>query len=104
MERTRNKGEFFGSCNRSACLEPGATYYNESTRKYYCAECAEKINTHNPEFFLENGRPLCTNRGDVGIDKNIDLDDMLEKTEPLNRARIRAAMRALKGKRKYGYR
>lgn len=44
--------------------------------------------------------------GNKGINKHMDLefDDMLEKTEPLNRARIRAAMRALKGKRKYGYR
>lgn len=39
-----DKGEFLGSCNRSACLRPGANWYNHSTRKYYCRNCAHELN------------------------------------------------------------
>lgn len=39
-----DKGLKGGSCNVTACQRPGAHYFNKSTRKYYCAECAEEIN------------------------------------------------------------
>lgn len=39
-----DKGLKGGHCNVTACQEPGAYYYNKSTRKYYCKYCADRIN------------------------------------------------------------
>ena len=39
-----DKGLKFGSCNITACQKPNAIYFNKSTKKYYCKECAEGIN------------------------------------------------------------
>ena len=38
------KGLKNGNCNTSVCQKPGATFFNKSTRKYYCRECATEIN------------------------------------------------------------
>ncbi len=38
------KGIKDGNCNVTDCQKPGATYYNKSTKKYYCKACAEMIN------------------------------------------------------------
>lgn len=38
-----NKGHLNGCCNRSACLKPGAAFWNTSTEAYYCADCARDI-------------------------------------------------------------
>ena len=46
-----DKGEKGGSCNRTACQQPNADYYNKATQKYYCYTCAEAIN-------YEGGRAL----------------------------------------------
>lgn len=53
------KGEFGKECNRTVCENKNAKWYNCSTQKYYCAECANLINRVNPEFTKENGFPLC---------------------------------------------
>ncbi len=37
------KGQKLGECQRTACRNPHATWYNFSTRNYYCAPCALKI-------------------------------------------------------------
>lgn len=39
------KGEYGGPCNRSACLDPGAKYFNHANRLHYCAACAHELNT-----------------------------------------------------------
>lgn len=39
-----DKGEKNGSCNVTACQKPGATFFNKSTGKYYCQDCAKEIN------------------------------------------------------------
>jgi len=39
-----DKGRKNGSCNVRACQAPGATFFNKSTRAYYCAGCAKEIN------------------------------------------------------------
>jgi hypothetical protein len=41
---TLPKGSFGGPCNRTACQRPGASWFNHSTRAYYCTECAGLIN------------------------------------------------------------
>ena len=53
-----NKGKFEGDCNVSACSNKDATWYNKSTRAYYCASCARRINSENFIYIKEN---LCTN-------------------------------------------
>jgi len=58
-----DKGEFEGHCNRSACLKPGANWYNHGSRKYYCRACAEWLNTDkfNKADAMELwGHDLCT--------------------------------------------
>jgi hypothetical protein len=37
------KGQLNGLCNRTACQRPGATWFNTSTRAYYCEDCARDI-------------------------------------------------------------
>jgi hypothetical protein len=39
-----DKGFWGGSCNMSACLRPGATWYNHGSLKYYCRSCAHDLN------------------------------------------------------------
>jgi hypothetical protein len=59
----KDKGDFQGSCNRSACLRPGASWYNHSTQKYYCQSCAIWLNTddYNRHDAMQMfGHDLCT--------------------------------------------
>ena len=40
-----DKGEYGGSCNITRCQRPNsATWFNHSTRKYYCPSCARTLN------------------------------------------------------------
>lgn len=56
-----NKGDYLGSCNRSACNNDHATFYNHSTRRYYCADCAKLINDVNRVDSMRiYGHDLCT--------------------------------------------
>ena len=54
-----DKGEFTGACNRTACNNTNAMWYNKSTRKYYCTPCAQAINGANPEAHKMYGTSLC---------------------------------------------
>lgn len=49
-ELKADKGQFNGSCNRKACQAPGATWFNDSTYRYYCASCAHSINEANRDW------------------------------------------------------
>jgi hypothetical protein len=49
-----DKGVKDGSCNRTQCQKPGATWYNKETHAYYCPKCAKEINHWGPE-----DNPLC---------------------------------------------
>lgn len=56
-----DKGEYMGSCNRTACLAHPADWYNHWTRHYYCASCARKINDANhSDAMRQLGHELCT--------------------------------------------
>lgn len=39
-----DKGLYLGRCNRTDCQRPPATFFNQSTVKYYCPSCAELLN------------------------------------------------------------
>jgi hypothetical protein len=52
IPEVKEKGIKGGNCNRRDCQKPGAVYYNQSTRAYYCRECAIKINRLNREDAL----------------------------------------------------
>ncbi len=53
------KGDFGGECNRTVCKHLNANWYNSSTRKYYCIECALLINRENNQELCvkENNEP-----------------------------------------------
>lgn len=55
------KGAFNGNCNRTACQQPGAVWYNHSTEAYYCSKCAKLINDYNRADSMRLfGHELCT--------------------------------------------
>ena len=55
------KGKFKGNCNMTRCQKPGATWFNHSTRKFYCPECAAELNLVNKKDAMEIfGHNLCT--------------------------------------------
>ncbi len=55
-----DKGTEGGRCNRSVCLRPGAEWFNHSTKRWYCGDCARLINEVNPEFLRDTGYSICT--------------------------------------------
>lgn len=46
-------GAFGGACNRTACRAIPATWFNASTRAFYCRECARKINEYAPGLCID---------------------------------------------------
>lgn len=42
------KGVYKGSCNRRACQEPNAVWWNRGSYSFYCPSCAHKLNKANP--------------------------------------------------------
>lgn len=51
-----DKGQKNGSCNRQACQESGATWFNKVMKAYYCQPCALRLN----ETKLSDGSVLCS--------------------------------------------
>lgn len=49
------KGRKHGECNRTACSNPDARWYNPHTNGYYCEPCARLL---NEEMRWANLRPL----------------------------------------------
>lgn len=56
---SNTKGLFNGVCNRTACSNTPADFYNYSTNMHYCKECAALINKVNPEAKELFGHALC---------------------------------------------
>lgn len=50
------KGVKGGNCNRAACQQPNAWWYNRGSWAYYCGPCAKLINKGYPK-----DEQLCTN-------------------------------------------
>lgn len=60
-------------CNRSACRAPNPTYWNTSTRAWYCEKCAKAINEGAGTHL--HGVPLCLHPYALpGIDYTIIAD------------------------------
>lgn len=58
---TIDKGDLNGVCNRTACDNKRAVFFNHSTQKHYCPSCAKTINQHNRMGAMELfGHELCT--------------------------------------------
>ena len=58
-----DKGLFNGSCNRTACQAPDATWWHHDTRRYYCFGCARLLNElHYADALKLYGGPLLVNR------------------------------------------
>ena len=58
-----DKGQRNGSCNRRACQDPGAVYYNRGSMSWYCESCARDLNSANFHSWRQSGsfdgRPMC---------------------------------------------
>jgi hypothetical protein len=55
------KGDLNDECNRTVCHRSPANWYNHSTRKHYCHECALIINRENERDAMRlYGHALCT--------------------------------------------
>lgn len=84
------KGIFNGLCNRSACLKPGASWFNHSTRKYYCVECAVWLNTepgNRADAYHLWGHNLCT-EGEYDQMKFAKLHDLHHNAQMAMKAQI----------------
>lgn len=55
------KGFHRGHCNRQSCLSPeDVVWFNHSTRKFYCKECAIELNEMNKKEAIEfYGHDIC---------------------------------------------
>jgi len=51
------KGVEGGNCNRTACQQPGAIWYNTGTRAYYCRNCAITIQREANDYALRAQEP-----------------------------------------------
>jgi hypothetical protein len=58
-EFPKNKGQYQGSCNRRACLAPGANWYNRGSYAFYCEDCAFVLNDANRHDDFCKNEPLC---------------------------------------------
>lgn len=77
-----DKGKYLGSCNRSACLRPGATWWNHGSYAYYCGSCARELNedvVNKRDAQQMFGHNLCTN-GEY--DRNWDYRNNKPKAVP----------------------
>jgi len=68
MCKEKIKGEKNGLCNRTDCQSPEhVIWFNHSTRKYYCTDCAAMLNDdpYNARDAQRlYGHDLCTREGD----------------------------------------
>jgi|694.fasta_scaffold09927_15 hypothetical protein len=83
-----NKGEYLGLCNLSSCTtHKPATYYNYGTSKYYCKECAERLNSdeyNQRDAMRMFGHDLCIEESvrPKPLNEIIEKQNYLQFTEP----------------------
>ena len=59
VAKAERKGLYLGACNRSACLRPGASWYNRGSYAFYCTPCAHMLNDANRHDEFCKDAPLC---------------------------------------------
>lgn len=59
MAEKLKKGDYDQECNRTACNNQHARFYNHSTLKYYCSSCALEINKWAQDFKQQHRHELC---------------------------------------------
>jgi hypothetical protein len=82
------KGKYQQECNRTACSNGNAIWYNLSTRAYYCQQCAETINGQNAKDSQRLfGSALCMEKKPyfklIGIGHRTDYKYVPERNEYL---------------------
>lgn len=80
------KGKKDCNCNRTDCQKPKAEWYNHSTRKWYCEECANWLNTDifNYREAMEMwGHLLCTHKDDENTIKVFAEEETVERVQEL---------------------
>jgi hypothetical protein len=74
------KGDFNQDCNRTSCANSPATFYNHSTRKYYCTNCAADINEANYRDAIRlYGHELCTPCAPSVDQENLKKQELISK-------------------------
>lgn len=91
------KGDYNQECNRTACTNNEANYYNESTRKYYCKSCAEEINYWSKR---DANITLCSKESKIIKSHNhshfwIENEDLFESYKTLRGLRYRLVRKAI---------
>jgi hypothetical protein len=56
------KGQHQQECNRTACSNGNAIWYNLSTRAFYCQQCAQRINNNHAKETVLWGSALCVEK------------------------------------------
>ncbi len=75
LTHTGQVGVYNGYCFRSSCQKEGATWFNRSTQKYYCRECAQILNEANKVDAMRLfGLDLCV---EVGNPENTQIPQLI---------------------------
>lgn len=91
------KGTYGEECNRTACTTSPATWYNVSTRAFYCEQCAAEINFWSRH---DHGTIICQDQSTPGPDVRTELDevkDIRDKATVLN-ANLKITVKDKKGR------
>ena len=81
------KGQYNGICNRTACSNTSAVFYNYSTKMYYCPSCAKLINDANHVDAMRlYGHDVCLPISPEGVEVGgsgpvEDIHELARKTE-----------------------
>lgn len=72
------KGEHGGECNRTACKNTNAQWYNKVTEAFYCTKCARMINESSNQ---SNQGDLCElkREDDTNINSELTNKEVLQK-------------------------
>lgn len=88
MDNNEHKGEYLGKCNITACATgKSALYYNYGTSKYYCEDCAKRLNEdpfNKADAMRLFGHDLCIeeSKRPRTIDKILEEDKSIPFTNP----------------------
>lgn len=98
------KGNYNEECNITACQKPAsATWYNHSTRKYYCPSCARRLNSdpfNARDAQKMFGHTLCTLGENISLDDEYYRQEALKLLPELSQVEIKSGREKRRDKRK----